>query len=226
MTDPHRVQRPAGLRSQLDATLTPWGAVRSGDQQEAPRSQRSLTGRRMPPSSSIQVSGSGAHGRVPRLVDPDGVCGCRRRAVVRHGCGGGVTAAALDVSSLNSIDCARAWRAAPPTGGQRLLAGRSTSGAGMLPPGRWAISVPGSGGAVVDVKLGGSPAMSRVTVIVSFTDSGNHWARGAEENCGNCLPPTDPSRLAEGTDQAGSHRCRRASDRRGARRPGQHPGDH
>ena len=51
---------------------------------------------------------------------------------------------------------------------------------GVLPPGRWAISVARSGGAIVDVKLGGSPAMSRVIVIISFTDSaGNHWARGA-----------------------------------------------
>jgi hypothetical protein len=51
---------------------------------------------------------------------------------------------------------------------------------GVLPPGRWAISVPKSGGAIVDVKLGGSPAMSRVVVVISFTDSaGNHWARGA-----------------------------------------------
>jgi hypothetical protein len=51
---------------------------------------------------------------------------------------------------------------------------------GVLPPGRWTISVPKSGGAVVDVKLGGSPAASRVMVIISFTDSaGNHWARGA-----------------------------------------------
>jgi hypothetical protein len=51
---------------------------------------------------------------------------------------------------------------------------------GVLPPGRWTISVPKSGGAVVNVKLGGSPAMSRVMVIISFTDSaGNHWARGA-----------------------------------------------
>jgi hypothetical protein len=51
---------------------------------------------------------------------------------------------------------------------------------GVLPPGRWTISVPKSGGAVVDVKLGGSPAVSRVMVIISFTDSaGNHWARGA-----------------------------------------------
>jgi hypothetical protein len=51
---------------------------------------------------------------------------------------------------------------------------------GVLPPGRWTISVARSGGAVVDVKLGGSPAMSRVMVIISFTDSaGNHWARGA-----------------------------------------------
>ena len=51
---------------------------------------------------------------------------------------------------------------------------------GVLAPGRWAISVPKSGGAVVNVKLGGSPAMSRVMVIISFTDSaGNHWARGA-----------------------------------------------
>jgi hypothetical protein len=51
---------------------------------------------------------------------------------------------------------------------------------GVLPPGRWTISVPKSGGAIVDVKLGGSPAMSRVMVIISFTDSaGNHWARGA-----------------------------------------------
>jgi hypothetical protein len=42
------------------------------------------------------------------------------------------------------------------------------------------ISVPKSGGAIVDVKLGGSPAMSRVMVIISFTDNaGNHWARGA-----------------------------------------------
>ena len=51
---------------------------------------------------------------------------------------------------------------------------------GVLPPGRWTISVPKSGGAIVDVKLGGSPAMSRVMVIISFTDNaGNHWARGA-----------------------------------------------
>jgi hypothetical protein len=51
---------------------------------------------------------------------------------------------------------------------------------GVLPPGRWTISVPESGGAIVDVKLGGSPAMSRVMVIISFTDNaGNHWARGA-----------------------------------------------
>jgi hypothetical protein len=51
---------------------------------------------------------------------------------------------------------------------------------GVLPPGRWTISVPKSGGAIVDIKLGGSPAMSRVMVIISFTDSaGNHWARGA-----------------------------------------------
>ena len=51
---------------------------------------------------------------------------------------------------------------------------------GVLAPGRWAISVPKSGGAVVNVKLGGSPATSRVMVIISFTDSaGNHWARGA-----------------------------------------------
>ena len=51
---------------------------------------------------------------------------------------------------------------------------------GVLPPGRWTISVPESGGAIVQVKLGGSPAVSRVMVIISFTDSaGNHWARGA-----------------------------------------------
>jgi hypothetical protein len=51
---------------------------------------------------------------------------------------------------------------------------------GVLAPGRWTISVPKSGGAIVDVKLGGSPAGSRVMVIISFTDSaGNHWARGA-----------------------------------------------
>jgi hypothetical protein len=51
---------------------------------------------------------------------------------------------------------------------------------GVLPPGRWAISVPKSGGAIVSVKLGGSPAASRVMAIISFTDSaGNHWARGA-----------------------------------------------
>jgi hypothetical protein len=51
---------------------------------------------------------------------------------------------------------------------------------GVLPPGRWTISVPKSGGAIVNVKLGGSPAMSRVMVFISFTDSaGNHWARGA-----------------------------------------------
>ena len=51
---------------------------------------------------------------------------------------------------------------------------------GVLPPGRWTISVTKSGGAIVDVKLGGSPAMSRVMVIISFTDNaGNHWARGA-----------------------------------------------
>jgi hypothetical protein len=51
---------------------------------------------------------------------------------------------------------------------------------GVLPPGRWTISVPKSGGAIVDVKLGGSPAMSRMMVIISFTDNaGNHWARGA-----------------------------------------------
>jgi hypothetical protein len=51
---------------------------------------------------------------------------------------------------------------------------------GVLPPGRWTISVAKSGGAIVDVKLGGSPAMSRMMVIISFTDSaGNHWARGA-----------------------------------------------
>jgi hypothetical protein len=51
---------------------------------------------------------------------------------------------------------------------------------GVLPPGRWTISVPESGGAIVDVKLGGSAALSRVMVIISFTDNaGNHWARGA-----------------------------------------------
>jgi hypothetical protein len=51
---------------------------------------------------------------------------------------------------------------------------------GVLPPGRWTISVPKSGGAIVRVKLGGSSAVSRVMVIISFTDSaGNHWARGA-----------------------------------------------
>ena len=51
---------------------------------------------------------------------------------------------------------------------------------GVLPPGRWTISVPKSAGAVVDVKLGGSAAVSRVMVIISFTESaGNHWARGA-----------------------------------------------
>ena len=51
---------------------------------------------------------------------------------------------------------------------------------GVLPPGRWTISVPESGGAIVEVKLGGSPATSRVMVIISFTDNaGNHWARGA-----------------------------------------------
>lgn len=51
---------------------------------------------------------------------------------------------------------------------------------GVLPPGRWAINVPESGGAIAEVKLGGSPAMSRVMVIISFTDNaGNHWARGA-----------------------------------------------
>jgi hypothetical protein len=51
---------------------------------------------------------------------------------------------------------------------------------GVLPPGRWTISLPESGGAIVDVKLGGSAAMSRVMVIISFTDNaGNHWARGA-----------------------------------------------
>jgi hypothetical protein len=51
---------------------------------------------------------------------------------------------------------------------------------GVLPPGRWTISVPKSGGAIVRVKLGGSPATSRVMVVISFTDNaGNHWARGA-----------------------------------------------
>jgi hypothetical protein len=51
---------------------------------------------------------------------------------------------------------------------------------GVLPPGRWTISVPKSGGAIVKVKLGGSPAVTRVMVIISFTDgAGNHWARGA-----------------------------------------------
>jgi hypothetical protein len=51
---------------------------------------------------------------------------------------------------------------------------------GVLPPGRWTITVPKSGGAIARVKLGGSPAMSRVMVIISFTDNaGNHWARGA-----------------------------------------------
>ena len=51
---------------------------------------------------------------------------------------------------------------------------------GVLAPGRWTISVPKSGGAIVDVKLGGSPAGSRVIAVISFTDSaGNHWARGA-----------------------------------------------
>jgi hypothetical protein len=51
---------------------------------------------------------------------------------------------------------------------------------GVLPPGRWTISMPKSGGAIVRVKLGGSSAVSRVVVIISFTDSaGNHWARGA-----------------------------------------------
>jgi hypothetical protein len=51
---------------------------------------------------------------------------------------------------------------------------------GVLPPGRWTISVPKSGGAIAQVKLGGSRAVSRVMVIISFTDSaGVHWARGA-----------------------------------------------
>jgi hypothetical protein len=51
---------------------------------------------------------------------------------------------------------------------------------GVLPPGRWTISMPKSGGAIVRVKLGGSSAISRVVAIISFTDSaGNHWARGA-----------------------------------------------
>jgi len=51
---------------------------------------------------------------------------------------------------------------------------------GVLPPGRWKISVPKSGGAIAQVKLGGSAAVSRVMVITSFTDSaGNRWARGA-----------------------------------------------
>jgi hypothetical protein len=51
---------------------------------------------------------------------------------------------------------------------------------GVLPPGRWTISVPKSGGAIAHVKLGGSAAVSRVMVIISFTDSaGNHWAKGA-----------------------------------------------
>jgi hypothetical protein len=51
---------------------------------------------------------------------------------------------------------------------------------GVLPPGRWTIGVPKSGGAIVRVKLGGSSAISRVVAIISFTDSaGNHWARGA-----------------------------------------------
>jgi hypothetical protein len=51
---------------------------------------------------------------------------------------------------------------------------------GVLPPGRWTISVPKSGGAIVHVKLGGSPAGSRVIAVISFADSaGNHWARGA-----------------------------------------------
>lgn len=51
---------------------------------------------------------------------------------------------------------------------------------GVLPPGRWIISVPESGGAMLKVKLGGATAGSRVTVVISFTDSaGNHWARGA-----------------------------------------------
>jgi hypothetical protein len=40
--------------------------------------------------------------------------------------------------------------------------------------------MPKSGGAIAQVKLGGSAAVSRVMVIISFTDSaGNHWARGA-----------------------------------------------
>jgi hypothetical protein len=51
---------------------------------------------------------------------------------------------------------------------------------GVLPPGRWKISVPKMGGAIAQVKLGGSAAVSRVMVIISFTDgAGNHWARGA-----------------------------------------------
>jgi hypothetical protein len=51
---------------------------------------------------------------------------------------------------------------------------------GVLPPGRWIISVPKSGGAIVNIKLGGSSALTRVMVIISFTDgAGNHWAKGA-----------------------------------------------
>jgi hypothetical protein len=51
---------------------------------------------------------------------------------------------------------------------------------GVLPPGRWTISVPKSAGAVVGCQTGGSAAVSRVMVIISFTESaGNHWARGA-----------------------------------------------
>ena len=58
---------------------------------------RSLIGRRLPSSSSIQACGSGAPGRVDGSIDADVVDVLRRRAAVGHDGGGVVGEPVLDV---------------------------------------------------------------------------------------------------------------------------------
>ena len=64
VADPYRVEREVGFRGELPGRLAPGRAVLAGDQQEPPGATRSLTGRRLPSSSSTQACGRGVPGRV------------------------------------------------------------------------------------------------------------------------------------------------------------------
>jgi hypothetical protein len=64
MADAQSVERDAGLRGELPGGLAPGLAVLPAIGRNRPGATRSMTGRRLPSSSSIQACGSGAAGRV------------------------------------------------------------------------------------------------------------------------------------------------------------------